>query len=237
MTIGELVKRSGLTHSRIRFYERIDLLQTVLTARASWCRQRSASVVLQRDQDLTFGVAAFEIRKRLLDVLEWKHAIDDDFEPCRIHERRQCFQVASAGPHEQIAVSGTRPPGTETGARARKPEQDCQAGAAAEILSGGRGFGKPGDADDCGARTDDRKRTRERVTPDQIESPVILAENGGTAICTSLALGAGTATSRSSVASGPPYAVRTNARIVTRPTLRQSSVATCWAVALADHGF
>lgn len=76
MNIGELSKRSGLTHSRIRFYESIGLLQAVeRTANGYRTYPREAVVVL--DLIATAQKAGFtldEIRALLPSNLEnWQH--------------------------------------------------------------------------------------------------------------------------------------------------------------------
>lgn len=76
MTIGELAKRSGLTHSRIRFYERIGLLRTV-ERRPNGYRTYSPQAIVVLDLIATAQQAGFsldEIRALLpLDLARWDH--------------------------------------------------------------------------------------------------------------------------------------------------------------------
>ena len=77
MNIGELAKRTGLTSSRIRFYERAGLLQTV-DRRANGYRTYPPEAVLVLDLITTAQQAGFsldEIRKLLPPGLDqWDHA-------------------------------------------------------------------------------------------------------------------------------------------------------------------
>jgi DNA-binding transcriptional MerR regulator len=77
MNIGELAKRTGLTNSRIRFYERAGLLQTV-DRRANGYRTYPPEAVLVLELITTAQQAGFsldEIRKLLPPGLDrWDHA-------------------------------------------------------------------------------------------------------------------------------------------------------------------
>ena len=77
MNIGELAKRTGLTSSRIRFYERAGLLQTV-DRRANGYRTYPPEAVLVLELITTAQKAGFsldEIRKLLPPGLDhWDHA-------------------------------------------------------------------------------------------------------------------------------------------------------------------
>jgi DNA-binding transcriptional MerR regulator len=77
MNIGELAKRTGLTNSRIRFYERAGLLQTV-DRRANGYRTYPPQAVLVLELITTVQQAGFsldEIRKLLPPGLDrWDHA-------------------------------------------------------------------------------------------------------------------------------------------------------------------
>lgn len=77
MNIGELAKRTGLTNSRIRFYERAGLLQTV-DRRPNGYRTYPPEAVLVLELILTAQQAGFsldEIRKLLPPGLDrWDHA-------------------------------------------------------------------------------------------------------------------------------------------------------------------
>ncbi|MGC4083702.1 MAG: MerR family transcriptional regulator [Vicinamibacterales bacterium] len=76
MTIGELAKRSGLTHSRIRFYESIGLLKTV-ERRPNGYRTYPSEATRVLDLIATAQKAGFtldEIRTLLPpDLEQWKH--------------------------------------------------------------------------------------------------------------------------------------------------------------------
>lgn len=76
MNIGELAKRTGLTNSRIRFYERAGLLQTV-DRRPNGYRSYPPEAVLVLELITTAQQAGFsldEIRKLLPPGLEqWDH--------------------------------------------------------------------------------------------------------------------------------------------------------------------
>ncbi len=76
MNIGDLAKRTGLTHSRIRFYEREGLLTTV-ERRANGYRAYPNNAVLVLDLIATAQRAGFsldEIRTLLpSDLADWKH--------------------------------------------------------------------------------------------------------------------------------------------------------------------
>lgn len=76
MTIGELSERSGLTRSRIRFYERIDLLRTV-ERRPNGYRTYSPQAMVMVDLIATaqqVGFSLDEIRMLLPPDLEhWNH--------------------------------------------------------------------------------------------------------------------------------------------------------------------
>ncbi|MFB9262822.1 MerR family transcriptional regulator [Bradyrhizobium erythrophlei] len=76
MKIGELAKRSGLTHSRIRFYESIGLLKTV-ERRPNGYRTYPPETVLMLDLIATAQQAGFsldEIRTLLpSDLEQWEH--------------------------------------------------------------------------------------------------------------------------------------------------------------------
>lgn len=76
MTIGELAKRSGLTHSRIRFYESVGLLKTV-ERRPNGYRTYPPEAVLLLDLIATAQKAGFsldEIRALLPpDLAQWEH--------------------------------------------------------------------------------------------------------------------------------------------------------------------
>ena len=76
MKIGELAKRSGLTHSRIRFYESIGLLKTV-ERRPNGYRTYPPEAVVMLDLIATAQKAGFsldEIRTLLPgDLEQWEH--------------------------------------------------------------------------------------------------------------------------------------------------------------------
>jgi len=76
MNIGELAKRSGLTHSRIRFYESIGLLKTV-DRRPNGYRTYPPEAVVMLDLIATAQKAGFsldEIRTLLPgDLDQWEH--------------------------------------------------------------------------------------------------------------------------------------------------------------------
>ncbi len=76
MNIGELAKRTGLTHSRIRFYESIGLLQTV-DRKANGYRTYPADAVSVLDMITTAQKAGFsldEIRALMPGASDtWKH--------------------------------------------------------------------------------------------------------------------------------------------------------------------
>jgi len=76
MNIGELAKRTGLTNSRIRFYERAGLLKTV-DRRPNGYRTYPQEAVLALDLIATAQKAGFsldEIRKLLPpDLGQWDH--------------------------------------------------------------------------------------------------------------------------------------------------------------------
>lgn len=76
MNIGELAKRSGLTHSRIRFYESIGLLKTV-ERRPNGYRSYPSEAVVVLDLIASAQKAGFsldEIRTLLpSDIEQWEH--------------------------------------------------------------------------------------------------------------------------------------------------------------------
>lgn len=76
MNIGELARRSGLTHSRIRFYESIGLLRTV-ERRPNGYRTYPSDAVLVLDLIATAQKAGFsldEIRALVpADLAQWEH--------------------------------------------------------------------------------------------------------------------------------------------------------------------
>lgn len=76
MNIGELAKRSGLSQSRIRFYEKIGLLRTA-DRRPNGYRAYSADAVVMLDLIATAQNAGFSLDEiRALappDLTNWKH--------------------------------------------------------------------------------------------------------------------------------------------------------------------
>lgn len=76
MKIGELAARSGLTHSRIRFYESIGLLKTV-ERRPNGYRTYPSGALLVLEVIATAQKAGFsldEVRALLpLDLTQWEH--------------------------------------------------------------------------------------------------------------------------------------------------------------------
>lgn len=76
MNIGELAKRSGLSHSRIRFYEKIGLLNTAVR-RPNGYRAYTSDAVVMLDLITTAQNAGFsldEIRAIVPpDLANWKH--------------------------------------------------------------------------------------------------------------------------------------------------------------------
>lgn len=76
MNIGELAKRTGLTHSRIRFYERTGLLQTA-ERRPNGYRTYPPETALMLELITTAQKAGFsldEIRTLLpADLAHWEH--------------------------------------------------------------------------------------------------------------------------------------------------------------------
>lgn len=76
MNIGELAKRSGLAHSRIRFYEKIGLLRTA-DRRPNGYRTYASDAVVMLDLIATAQNAGFsldEIRALVPpDLTKWKH--------------------------------------------------------------------------------------------------------------------------------------------------------------------
>ncbi|MFT3731722.1 MAG: MerR family transcriptional regulator [Hyphomicrobium sp.] len=76
MNIGELAKRSGVSHSRIRFYEKIGLLKTA-DRRPNGYRTYSGDAVVMLDLIATAQNAGFsldEIRALVPpDFANWKH--------------------------------------------------------------------------------------------------------------------------------------------------------------------
>ena len=76
MNIGELATRSGLSHSRIRFYERVGLLKTV-DRKANGYRSFPPEAVVMLDLIATAQAAGFtldEIRALVPpDLVKWEH--------------------------------------------------------------------------------------------------------------------------------------------------------------------
>lgn len=124
MRIGELASRSGLTPSRIRFYERVGLLKTV-HRRSNGYRVYPADALTMLEVIATAQAAGFsleEIRTLLPgDLDKWDHA-------ALVNTLRR--KIAEIGRLQQrLADTKTRLEGLIADIEARPDDIDCTANA------------------------------------------------------------------------------------------------------------